>query len=359
MAVNPLAALAGEFKFSSPVFRHALRAALAITVAIALAKGLGLAHSVWVPVSVLVVMRPSLGGTLHISRRRLAGTAMGAAAGVLVAWMHLPVPAVAVLVLLFSFLIFYFKAVNYTQFTASLTFVLVVILGAVFSHTWQGGAERVFDTVLGICIGLAASFMIWPNFARKHLRQEMGRLIAVQHSHFTHLRRAYFSHDPDTAGLVSGRIAARTLLESCVEKFSDASIEPGLRASQRQELMHLGEVFTRIHRTLTVLSGIVGKSTGVFHGSVRPEFELLMDELDLRFAVLEAYARTGEIIPVQGAFHTRVGRFMAFLGGMRAQGKFDGFSLDRRNNSAAFIRQINRLGTDLEAARNGIEALRN
>lgn len=358
MNLKKASPLVDEFKFSSPVFRHALRAALAITIAIAVAKGLGLANSVWVPVSVLVVMRPSLGGTLQVSRQRFAGTALGAALGVGLVCLGLPTPVVAGLVILFSFFMFYFKAQNYILFTAALTMVLVLIVGTVFSHTWQGGAERIFDTFLGISIGLASSFLVWPNFARKSLRQEMGDLIAAQHHHFSGLQTAYFSETPDTTGLVSGRIKAKSLLESCTEKFTDASIEPGLRAPQRQELMNLVEIFTRLHSTLTAISSIVTQSTGVFHGSTRPEFEALMDELGARFSDLERYARTGEESDPREPFNTRMAQFMAYLGQLRAKGEFEHFSLDSRNSSSALVRQIHRTGTDLERALTGIRALR-
>lgn len=358
MAVKKVSVLLEEFKFSSPVFRHALRAALAITVSIAAAKGLDLAHSVWVPVSVLVVMRPSLGGTLHISWRRFTGTAMGAGVGVLLICLGLPVALVAGLLVILSFFMFYFKAQNYILFTAVLTIILVLIVGTVFSHTWQGGAERIFDTFLGISIGLAASFIVWPNFARKNLRQEMGDLIDAQRSHFRQLRGAYFGKNTDTVDLLSGRLKAAGLLESCTQRFTDASIEPGLRAAQRQELANIADLFAKMHRTLTALSSIVSKSAGIFHGRVRHEFEVLMDEIETMFSDLEIYARTGKKLHKKHYFNTGFNRFMVSLGSMRSQGKFETLSLDSRNNASAFIRQIHRLGTDLGRIEKGIEALR-
>ena len=358
MALKKRRLFIGEFKVSSPVFRHALRAALAITAAIALTRVLNLSHSVWVPISVMVVMRPSLGGTLHISWKRLVGTAIGALAGVLLACLHLPVPAIVAIVLLMLCLVFYFKGQNYIVFTAILTTDLVLILGTVFSHSWQGGAERMLDTFLGISIGLAASFLIWPNFARKNLRQEMGALIAAQRLHFSQLRRAYISDNPEMATVLAGRIKALTQLESCTEKFRDASIEPGLISGQRQGLVNLVDVFARIHRTLTALSSIVSKSKGVFHGRIRPEFEVLMDSIEYRFSELENFARTGEEEQSAQRFNIEFSKFMFFLGEMRSQGEFDRFSLDSRNNSSAFIQQINRLGTELERAKSRIHTLR-
>lgn len=358
MAFKRASSLTREFRFSSPVFRHALRAAIAITVAIAAAKSLALSHSVWIPISVMVVMRPSLGGTLHISWKRLIGTVVGAVTSIILIYMNPSIPTVFILVSMLSFVMLYYKGKNYIIFTGTLTISVVLILGTLFAHSWQNGMERMLDTFLGISIGLGASLLIWPNFARKNLRKEMGDLIHAQHEHFKQLRFSYFNHTVEKPVLLGGRLKALEKLESCTEKFKDASIEPGLRTAQRQELVNLIEVFTRIHRTLTALSSIVSKSTGVFHGNIRPKFEELMDALEEQFQVLEIYARTGEFLTTKKKFNSTFNTFMVFLGKMRSQGEFEDFTLDSRNNASAFIRQINRLGVELTRASEGVEALR-
>ncbi len=358
MAFIHASSLTREFKFASPVFHHALRAAIAITVAIAAAKILALSHSVWVPISVMVVMRPSLGGTLQISWKRLTGSVVGAVTSIILIYMNPSIVTVFILVSVLSFIMLYYKGKNYIIFTCSLTISVVLILGTLFSHPWQNGMERVLDTFLGISIGLGASLCIWPNFARKNLRKEMGDLIHSQHEHFKQLRAAYFNHTVKKPVLLGGRLKASEKLESCTEKFKDASIEPGLRTAQRQELVNLIDIFTRIHRTLTALSSIVSKSTGVFHGSIRPRFEDLMDAVEEQFQILETYARTGRFLTNRKKFNTTFNTFMVFVGKMRSQGNFENFTLDSRNNASAFIRQINRLGVELTRAREGIEALR-
>jgi uncharacterized membrane protein YccC len=347
-----------ELKLSSPMFRHALRAAIAITAAVAMVQDLGLSHALWVPITVLVVMRPSLGGTLQISWKRMAGTLVGAVAGVGLAYIPLPAAGVAGLALVLLFFMFYFKGRHYLAFTIFLTADLVLVLSAAFPHAWQSGAERLLDTFLGIGIGLAASFLVWPNFARKNLREAMGDLISAQHHHFQALCQAYFNEDPDSANLLSGRLAARTQLDACAEKCADAAIEPGLRAAQRQELMNLVEIFTRNHRTLTALASIVKAATGTFRWDIRPDLEDLMGRVEMQFEQLDAYARNGEEPKEDPKFKACFNRFMARLGTMRARGEFDRLSLDSRNSASSFILQIDRIGTGLEQARAGLSRIR-
>lgn len=358
MSFKAFSKLKSEFKISSPVFRHAIRAAAAITAAIAAAKSLTLSHAVWIPISVIVTMRPSLGGTLQISWKRLAGTVIGAAVGVLFICLNLSVIMVFFLVSLLSFFMFYFKATNFIAYTTTLTLSVVLVLGTIFSHTWQGGMERILDTFLGTAFGLGASFLIWPNFSRKNLRKGMADLIGSQHEHFKQLRKTYFCDTKETGFLLAGRLKAAQHLETCSEKFKDASIEPGLKTAQRQELLNLTEIFTRIHRILTALSSIVNKSTGVFRDSARDGYEELMDAVEEQFSILKSYAEKGKILTEKQDFPTSFNTFMVYLGKMRSQGEFENFTLDRRNNSSAFIRQINRLGTELIRAKDGIESLR-
>ena len=350
--------LMDECCFASPVFRHALRAALAITAAVALVRQFHLFHALWVPVTVLVVMRPSLGSTLQISWKRMAGTVAGAAGGVLLAYLHLPAAVAGAAMIMMLFLMFYFKGRNYLVFTAFLTVALVLVVSTAFPHAWQSGAERLLDTFLGIAVGLAASFLVWPNFARKNLRAAIGDLVAAQHHHFTALGRAYFSENHDTASLLSGRVRAREFLNSCAEKCADAAVEPGLVSSQRQELMNLIDIFTGIHQVLTAMATIVEASAGVFMGNIRPDLEALMERVDRSFAQLEAYVRTGERPCEAPEFKIVFNRFMARLGSLRAEGEFDAFPLDARNNASSFVLQIERIGMGLERAGAGLKTIR-
>ena len=252
----------------------------------------------------------------------------------------------------------YFEDRNYIIFISFLTAPLVLVLSSTFPLLWQSGAERLLDTVLGLVIGLAASLLVWPNFARKNLRTAIGDLVAAQHAHFRELRSVYFSDRTDTEHLLTHRIKVRAQLEACTEKCRDAAIEPGLVAGQRQELMNLVDVFTRIHRTLTAMASIVGRSSGGVRGTIRPELEELMDTVEALYLQLENYVRTGEEDATPPEFKACFSRFMVDVAQRRVRGEFDGLPLDSRNNASAFIRQIDRIGTGLVQAKTGLKAIR-
>jgi hypothetical protein len=60
------------------------RTTLAAVGSLLLARFLKLPEAYWAPITAVVVMQSSLGATLKVSGRRLAGTALGAAAGAVI-----------------------------------------------------------------------------------------------------------------------------------------------------------------------------------------------------------------------------------------------------------------------------------
>src|SRR5580704_9819147 len=62
---------------------HLARTTVAATLSLYLANLFKLPESYWAAITSLIVMQSTLGDTLNVSGQRLAGTAMGAAAGAL------------------------------------------------------------------------------------------------------------------------------------------------------------------------------------------------------------------------------------------------------------------------------------
>ena len=175
MFADALTTLKKEFRWDSVPFRHALKAAAAITFAIVAARFLELRHAVWLPVSVIVIMRPSVGGTLRIGWKRLWGHRLSVLLSESVfCFLSLRPPVLVGLIVLSFFLMILVRVFSYTVFSCSLTVGVILLLGVLFTDGWQFGLERILDTVLGVVIGIAASFGVWPNMARKESASENG-----------------------------------------------------------------------------------------------------------------------------------------------------------------------------------------
>jgi uncharacterized membrane protein YgaE (UPF0421/DUF939 family) len=64
---------------------HPARTTIAAALSLLVARVLGLPEVYWAPISTLIVMQSTLGAALTISWQRLVGTALGSAAGALLA----------------------------------------------------------------------------------------------------------------------------------------------------------------------------------------------------------------------------------------------------------------------------------
>src|ERR1043166_9644875 len=81
MIKNILSPLIG--KDNPLTLQHSARTAFAVVKSLLVARWFGLPESYWAPFTTLVVMQSTLGAALPTSVQRLAGTALGAAAGAL------------------------------------------------------------------------------------------------------------------------------------------------------------------------------------------------------------------------------------------------------------------------------------
>ncbi|OEU67734.1 MAG: hypothetical protein BA863_04660 [Desulfovibrio sp. S3730MH75] len=339
-----------EFRLDSAPFRHAVRAAIAITVAVVASTFLDLRHAVWLPISVIVIMRPSVGGTLRLGWRRLWGTVLGASLGIAILFFDPGNPVLIGLIVLSFFLMILIRVYSYTAFSCFLTAAVILLLGLIFVDGWQFGLERILDTVLGIGIGVAASFGVWPNMARKNLRTKMSVLIHAQAVHFEKLTQSYLEGGISESELISTRIEAAQELDTCAEAFREACAEPGLRAWERDDLTRLIRVFTRMHSLLMAMSTIIRRGYG---GPLPPIADGMKNVLHItqeHYEWLEEYALNSDNCMIHPDFEVGVNEFMRAVGDARIRGDFEDVPIERRNNISAFIWNIRSLGGEINRA---------
>lgn len=347
-----------EFRWDSVPFRHALKAAAAITFAVVAARFLELRHAVWLPISVIVIMRPSVGGTLRIGWKRLWGTVLGAALGVGVLFLDPGTGVLVALITLSFFLMILLRVFNYTAFSCCLTLGVILLLGVLFTDGWQFGVERILDTFLGIAIGVAASFGVWPNLARKNLRKKMGALVELQSAHFKMLSESYLYGGVSEADLVQSRIEASTMLDACAEWFREAAAEPGLQGWQRDDLTRLIRTFGRMHSLLMTMSTIIRRGYGGPLPSISEGMTKILKDAADYYAWLECYSLTPDDCPEQPDFDLAIDNFMLAVGDARIRGDFENVPLERRNNISAFIWNIRALGGEIARAGRRMHELR-
>ncbi|MFD4025904.1 FUSC family protein [Streptomyces sp. NPDC058576] len=169
----------GNVTFRSVLFQNALRTALGLAAARAVAGSLDLAHGFWVLLAVLTLGRTTTGATWQAVRRAVTGNAAGAlVAGALVIGLGPRTDVYAALlapVMLAAFALGPLLGIAYAQ--ALFTLVVATAFAQIEPVTWRLSEARMIDVVTGSTIGLLCGLLAWPAGARREVHRAMAGLL--------------------------------------------------------------------------------------------------------------------------------------------------------------------------------------
>ncbi|MBN9669658.1 FUSC family protein [Roseibium aggregatum] len=145
-------------------WRLSLQAGVAAAIGFALGFAFDLNHAYWVTLTVIIVLSNSLGATLLRTAQRIGGTAGGVVLAMLVDPALADFPAVRlVLVVIAIPAVIVFIDRNYAIASGIISFLVVMGLqtleGLPIGELWS----RLYDTMIGAGVGLAAAWLLFPN----------------------------------------------------------------------------------------------------------------------------------------------------------------------------------------------------
>lgn len=153
--------LLSHFRWQSPIFRYALRMAMAIATGLILAASLPYStHGYWMILSIIVVLKPSFSMTRQRRTDRVIGTVIGCViTAVILHFVHAPIALFGFLFLAIvasaSFMVVKYR---FTAVAASMQILLQINLLS------PGGGhvigERLLDTFIGAAIATLFSFVL-------------------------------------------------------------------------------------------------------------------------------------------------------------------------------------------------------
>ncbi|MFJ7330740.1 FUSC family protein [Streptomyces cyaneofuscatus] len=171
----------GNVTFRSVLFQNALRTALGLAAARAVAGSLDLSHGFWVLLAVLTLGRTTAGATWRAVRLAVAGNAAGAlVAGALLIGLGPHTDAYAALlapVMLVAFALGPLLGIAYAQ--GLFTLVVATAFAQIAPVTWRLSEARMIDVVTGSVIGLLCGLLAWPAGARREVHRAMAELLRV------------------------------------------------------------------------------------------------------------------------------------------------------------------------------------
>jgi uncharacterized membrane protein YccC len=145
------------FQWSAQGLRYALRLSLAVALGMVVSELIG-GHSIWIVITIMVVLRPGFGLTQQRNKYRLIGTLFGCVALQGVLWtVHQPSTLFWIMTVSFL-LLFCFMRLNYL---ISVFFATVGILLLYHFMSPQAAliGQRAIDTLVGTLIGGVAGYL--------------------------------------------------------------------------------------------------------------------------------------------------------------------------------------------------------
>lgn len=258
-----------QLDLDSPILRHAVRVAAAITAATAAARITGVHDGCWVAIAVLLVLRPETAHTYTRCVTRLAGVLAGVILATAITLLIHPVGLIAgVLAVLFVAVAYAVSGISYVPLSAAVAAAIVFLLDIDGAADSPALGTRIVAVLLGGGLAIA-SHVLLPDRPLVRLRQRAAELLKAEIDYAATVIRAFAHHldDRETvlAAVWNRAVRARSAFEAA---------GGGIRADSPQ----MRQWLTAYRAALNTLTS-VGATLEAQMATVRTE------NLDLRFVV--------------------------------------------------------------------------
>lgn len=167
---TPLRLLAQQLRPSSPWFRNAARGALALAVALAIARLPMITHGFWIVMGAIGALRFDAMGTGRTVRAAVVGQILGFGVSFSLAYLLHPYPVVlALLIPVAGFLAGVAPPQRLWMPQAAFTILVVLCLTLVTPQEQGVPITRLEDVLIGLAVSLAVSLLLWPRGVQEHV----------------------------------------------------------------------------------------------------------------------------------------------------------------------------------------------
>jgi uncharacterized membrane protein YccC len=259
---DPIAEIRSSISLRSSTFRHALRIGLATAVGGILASLVHIVRGYWIPMTVVIVLKPNFGGTVRRSIQRVTGTVLGALLATFIVvdlaepwliWAVLPVLAFAT---------FASRNYNYTLFSLSLTAMVLLMLDIAHPITPTASLLRVLHTIIGSIIALSAGYLLFPTWESRRLPINVAEALKAEARLVRALRDAM--HGIKERPISEFRRAAAVAVSNAAAAAQRLLSEPpGRRGDVEASLAAVNDC-RRIMYSLAAISDYPARESGEF-----------------------------------------------------------------------------------------------
>ena len=177
---DPISEIRNNLSLRSSSFRHALRLGAATAIAGLAASAFHMVRGYWIPLTVVLVLKPNFGGTLRRSAQRITGTVLGALiAVVLLLVLKDPWVLLAALAIL-AFATFTLRNRNYGLFSLALTPTIMLMLDLARPVTVTDNFLRILHTIIGSFLALLCGYFLFPMWESRRLPFHLAKAFRAE-----------------------------------------------------------------------------------------------------------------------------------------------------------------------------------
>lgn len=253
--------------FKSETFRHAIRLTVAMIAGYLVSIAFSLAHSYWVLLTIVTIMRPAYVLTRKRNIERVTGTLVGVLLVSVILWFVSNSTVLLVILILSMLLGYSMLRVQYFIFVVFLTIFLVISLYFLNPLEFQSLIrERLLDTFIGSVIAFLASRFMFPTWGHHEIRSSMQKMLEANRQYFLQAWMALRTKQSQTHAYVLARQDAIVSLTNLSENFQRMLAEP----QQSQEATPIHQFVIANHMLTGYIAALPDERLS---GSPNPELE--------------------------------------------------------------------------------------
>jgi len=235
-----MAALRANLNLQSSVFRHAIRLAALVALGNSLERAFYWHRSYWLPMTIVLVLKPEFTTTFSRGLLRIGGTIVGLfLATALFRFLPDTVTVQLVLIFLFTLLLRWVGPANYGIFAVAVSALVVLLIAITGISPKEVIWARGINTAAGGALALLA-YRIWPTWERTMVSERIAEMLDAYREYFHSLAESYARNETSGARELDrvrlGARMARTNLEASIDRIG---AEPGATAEQMNQLSAL------------------------------------------------------------------------------------------------------------------------
>ena len=291
-----LATLRGNLNLHSVAFRHAVRLAACVALGDMLGRNFDWRRSYWIPMTIVVVLKPEFATTFSRGILRIAGTI----AGVIVAtalFHFLPIHTVMEIVLIgaFMFLMRWVGPANYGVFALTVSALVVLLLAVNGVSPKEVIAARGVNTAVGGALALLA-YAVWPSWERKRVSELFAQILDAYRASFHSIMESYLNPDKKSAKeRAHARQNARTARSNLEASLDRVGVEPGTTS---ERMSRWNAMLANSHRFAHAMIALEAGISRAQTAAPRPEFQVFARDVEKTLTLLAETLR-GRHVPAR------------------------------------------------------------